>query len=149
MAGRWAHPRPAPGGSDESRNAGFGLVSTTAAVGVFLLSLLFSVQLVVHLHTRSTLAAVGYDATRAVASRHVDHGDSNQVAMAQQAAEFRARSLLGGLGGDARFVWITDEGVVRLHLTVTRPGIVPSSLSPFGGPQRISRTFVLRIEQQQ
>ncbi|MCU1497503.1 MAG: hypothetical protein JWM47_1456 [Acidimicrobiales bacterium] len=125
---------------------GTGLVSTCAAVLVFLIFLLFAVQLLMNLYATSTVSAAGYDAARAVASHHVDHRDPARLADAEQRAEARARSLLGGIGRDAEFSWSIDDRVVRLHLSVLGPGILPRATSSLGGPHRIDRTFVVRVE---
>ncbi|CAN5734094.1 hypothetical protein BH10ACT1_BH10ACT1_00590 [soil metagenome] len=130
-----------------SGEAGTGVISSAAAVLVFLLFLLFAVQVIVGLYARSTVAAAGYDAARAVASRQVDHTDPAQVGAARRRAEARTRSLLGGIGEDARFEWTIDQDVVRLRLSVRSPGVLPSSVAEIGGPKDIERTFVVRVEE--
>jgi hypothetical protein len=123
------------------------MVSTTAAVTAFLVFLLFAVQLTVNLYARSTVAAAGYDAARAVAGSDVDHTDAASITSARRRAERILRDLLGELGDHADLRWEVGTEAVRLRIVAVAPGILPTSLVGGPGLRRIERTFVVRIEQ--
>lgn len=127
---------------------GTGLISTAAAVLVFLILLLFAVQLLVNLYATSTMTAVGFDAARTVAAQQGGHREPEPLEVAQHRAEVRARDLLGEIGRDAEFRWEVDGDVVRLRLSVSGPGVLPRAVSTVGGPHRIERTFVVRVEEE-
>ena len=114
---------------------------------VFLLFLLFAVQLVTHLYATSTVSAAGYDAARRVASRRVDHTDPLAVAQAELSAERQLRALLGGIGQGATLTWSIDDTTLRLRVQAQAPGILPSTVDGGAGRRLIDRTFVVRIEQ--
>lgn len=126
--------------------AGTGLIGSAAGVAVFLVLLLFTVQLVADLYATSTVNAAGYDAARQVASRRVDHTDPAAVVYAQRAAEHRLRSLLGRFGRTAAVTWQVDDEEVRLRVEVDAPGILPSGLARRTALRHIDKTFVVRIE---
>lgn len=126
---------------------GTGLIGSAAGVAVFLVLLLFAVQLCVNLYATSTINAVGFDAARAVASHRVDHQNPVSVADAQLEAERNLRQLLGDVGRAADLSWSVDADVVRLRLVVDAPAILPSGLASGTGLRHIDRTFVVRIEE--
>ncbi len=126
--------------------AGTGTIGTTAGVAAFLLFLLLALQVVVGLFTTSTVTAAGHDAARRVASAEVDHDDPAAVELARAEAEAELRRLLGGIGDDAVVTWAIGADEVRLHVTVTVPGILPSSLGAATGRRQVDRTFTARIE---
>lgn len=126
--------------------AGTGLIGSAAGVAVFLVLLLFTVQLVVNLYATSTITAAGHDAARQVASRRVDHQDPLAVAAAQHDAERRLRSLLGDLGQAAEITWRVDDDAVHLRVVADAPGVLPGGLARRTALRRVDRTFVVRIE---
>lgn len=126
---------------------GTGLIGTTAGIAVFLVFLLFAVQLTVDLYARSSVSAAGYDAARSVAARNVDHDDPASVRRAVAHAEQGFRDLLGDLGRDAEVTWQVDAEQVRLRVRADSPTIVPRALEADTGLGRIDRTFVVRIEE--
>lgn len=126
--------------------AGTGLIGSAAGVAVFLVLLLFAVQLVVNLYASSTVSAAGYDAARQVASRRVDHGDPAAIASAQLDAERRLRRLLGELGRSAEVTWQVDADTVRLRVVADAPGVLPRRLAQGTALRQVDRTFVVRIE---
>ena len=145
---RWRHaappataPTPAPG------ERGTGLIGRAAGVAVFLVFMLFAVQLCVNLYATSTVTAAGYDAARSVASHRVDHADPAIVAGARRRAEARLRHLLGDVGRDAEVRWTVDDQSVRLHLRVQSPTILPRSVAGEVAMGTVDRTFEVRIEQ--
>ena len=114
---------------------------------MFLLFLLFAVQLITNLYATSTVSAAGYDAARQVASRQVDHHDPTAVARAEAQAEQQLRALLGGMGQRANMSWDVTGSSVRLSVHVRAPGILPSAIDGGAGRRVIDRTFAVRIEQ--
>ena len=125
---------------------GTALVGSTAGVVVFLVLLLFAVQLLANLYATSTVSAAGLDAARAVASRHVDHHSDAAVQAAQRRAEADFRQLTGRLGDDARLTWSADAEHVRLHVAVDAPTILPRTLAGPLAFAHIERTYVVRVE---
>lgn len=124
------------------------MVSTLAGVVVFLVFLLFAVQLVLNLYATSTVTAVGYDAARRVASNQIDHRNPSAMAAAQRNAEDRARSALGRYGQRVAFNWDgTDGNTVRLHIRAVNPrtGFGQFATAPLGFDV-IDRTISLRME---
>lgn len=126
---------------------GTGLIGSTAGIAVFLIFLLFAVQLTVDLYARSSVSAAGYDATRSVAARQVDHDDPASVRRAVARAEKGLRQLLGDLGRRATLTWQVKDDQVRLRIRADTPAIVPRTLGADTGLGSIDRTFVVRIEQ--
>ena len=128
------------------QDAGAGLISTAAGVVVFLMFVLFAVQLLFGLYASSTVTAVANDAaTRAAAA------DSPSLPV----IEADARANLGRIGDDARFTWTSDDengdghdDTVVLTVVVEPPRFVPSSLAP-GGFGEVRRTVRVRIEERQ
>ena len=141
------HPAPGCRQSPSVGESGTGLIGTSAGVAVFLIFLLFAVQLTLNLYATSTVTAAGFDAARTVASRRVDHANRAEVAAAQAAATETLRTMLGETGRHADVSWTVGTEVVRLRLVVDAPGVLPSELAGGAGPRRIDRTFVVRIEQ--
>lgn len=127
--------------------AGTGLIGTAAGVAVFLVLLLFSVQLAVNLYATSTVTAAGYDSARVVASSDVDHSDPAGVFAARARAEARFHHMLGAAADGATFTWDLTGDAVRLRVRMDPPGILPSSLGSRIGFDHIDRTFVARIEE--
>lgn len=130
-----------------SEERGTGVISSVAGISVFLVFLLFAVQLTVNLYATSTVTAAGYDAARVVASRRVDHANPVSVRRAEADAERGLRQLLGEIGRTAQITWSVDAQVVRLRISTESPGILPPVFARGVGRSRIDRTFVVRIEQ--
>lgn len=126
--------------STRSADDGVGLLSSIVGVTVFLVLLLFAVQLALNLYATSTVTTVAYDAARKVAGS--DGGPSST-----QEAELAARSLLGRFeanGGTLTFRWdTTRDDVVRLRVVAERPALLAHVRFPF---QRIDRTVTVRWE---
>jgi hypothetical protein len=127
--------------------AGTGLIGTSAAVGAFLLFLLFAVQVTLTLHATSVVTAAGYDAARIVAARQVDHHDEVALAAAERRAAGRFATLLGRAAAGADLHWIVGAESVELHVTVAAPHVLPSIVGGPTGIDQIDRTFVVRIEE--
>lgn len=123
---------------------GAGLLSSAAGVVVFLMFLLFAVQLLFALYASSTVTAVTNDAAQRAAER-------NAPPLATIEAE--ARDNLGQVGDRASFVWSTvdtdgddrDDTVV-LEVAATPPRFVPPSIGGAVGLGTVIRTARARIE---
>ena len=121
------------------REAGTGLIGTVVGVTVFLLFLLFAVQMLVRLYATSALTAASFDAARRVASAD----PASRVAVAQ-AAEANARRGLGSFGRDhASFEWRQLDGD---QIVVEVRGRPPTFLPLPGWIGLIDRTIRVRTE---
>lgn len=124
---------------------GTGTIGTAAGVTVFLVFLLFAVQLLVNLYTSTTVTAAGYDAARTVASRRVDHTDPGSLRAAQTEAEQRFHQLMGRASEGADLSWTVNDTTVALTVTMDSPSILPAAFGSVAF-DRIDRTFVVRTE---
>jgi hypothetical protein len=115
-----------------------------AGVGVFLVFLLFAVQMLVGLTARSAVAAAAYDAA-SIAAGYPPAGVLS--ADGEVRGEARAREELGDVGSRARFDWTgTDDDQVVLRVQVDAPHVLAPS---FAGPllsNQIDRTVIVRRE---
>ncbi len=122
---------------------GAGLVATLVGALVFLLCLLFAVQVLVGLYARSVVTAAAYDAARAVAGGGA-FGDAGGQDATVAAAEATARSDLGAIGSRVDFNWQeVDANRVELEVRVAVPQFVPVRLAPL---MVIDRTVIVRTE---
>lgn len=128
---------------------GAGLLSTSFGIGVFLIFVLFSVQLLVNLYAASVVTSAVYDAARQVALR----GSQPPTQAEQDAAVERARSILGTYGRDALFEWSFDDpsapNVVKLRVRVANPRLLGPGVDHLVGLDVIDRTVVVRVEKEQ
>ena len=126
--------------STRSDEAGVGLLSSIVGVTVFIVLLLFAVQLALNLYATSAVTAVAFDAARQVAG-----SDGGPAAAAS--AEDHARHVLGRFetgGGTLRFRWDTSrDDVVVLEVVAERPSLLANVGFPF---QRVDRTVTVRWE---
>lgn len=119
---------------------GTGVIGTVMGTGAFLLLLLFAVQVLVGLYTRSVVGAAAYDAAKAVAGS--DGGPASRVD-----AERNARAQLGGYGAQVRFSWAgSDQDVVRLTATGPRRSFLPAALTGPAGLGDVERRVTVRRE---
>lgn len=128
------------------REAGTGLLATSAAVLVFLLFMLFAVQVTITLYATSTINAAGYDAARHVASFTVDHQSPSALNAATAEAEAQFRQMLGEFGRRADLQWEISDEQVRLHVKATAPSLVPSTLARTTRLTNLDRIFTVRVE---
>lgn len=128
---------------------GSGLLSTSFGIGVFLVFVLFAVQLLINLYAASAVTSAAYDAARQVAVR----GSSPPTQAEQDAATQRARSILGRYGRDARFEWSFDDpvapSVIKLRVRVSNPRLLGPGVDQLVGLDVIDRTVVVRVEKEQ
>ncbi len=119
---------------------GGGPISIWIGFSVFLVMLLFAVQVLFNLYAASVVTAVSYDAARRVAGSEggFDH-------MAE--AEAQARQALGRYEGRVTFDWggtTTDEVVLRVR--ANNPTVLlPVAAGPAALAQ-IDRTIRVRVE---
>ncbi len=128
------------------REAGTALIASLAGVVVVLVLLLFTVQTLTALTTRSAVDAAGLHAARRVAAGSVDHLDPSAVASAQAQAEAGLRRMLGRRGDGARVQWQVDGDAVRLRVIVDSPSLLPRRLGG-GLLSHVDRTYVVRVEE--
>jgi len=126
------------------RDDGTGLISTAAGVLVFLLFLVFAVQLLFSLYASSTVTAVAHDAAARAASD--PDPDLDRIAA-------EARAHLGRMGERADLIWQTedDDGdgepdLVALRIVVVPPRLVPRSIGQGVGLGAVDRTARVRVE---
>ncbi len=120
---------------------GAGVIATVAGVTVFLVLLLFAVQVLVGLYATSVVTAATYDAAKVLAG-----ADGGNSALGRANAEAGARRQLGRYGQKTSFGWENDAEVVRLHVQAPRPTLLPRSLVSGVGLSDIERTVTVRVE---
>ena len=126
-----------------ARERGSGLVALTGGLLVFLLLLLFAVQLSINLYARSQVTAAGFDAARRVAG----YENEQRRSAATAEADTRLRTMLGSMGRDVRLEWdLSDPDTVRLHLTLTTRSVAPALVRGAVGLGEIDRTIIVRTE---
>lgn len=123
---------------------GAGLISTAAGVLVFLLFVVFAVQLLFSLYASSTVTAVAHDAAARAASDPTP--DLDRIAA-------EARAHLGRMGEDAVLTWHSDDvdgdgeaDTIALRVVVAPPRLVPRSLGEGVGLGTVDRTARVRVE---
>ena len=128
-------------GSGPTNEAGAGVIGSVVGVTIFLILLVFAVQVLVGLYATSVVTAATYDAAKTLAG--ADQGDS---AAGRVSAEATARHQLGRYGERATFRWDNDAETVRLHVRAPRPTLLPRSLAGPTGLGDIERTVRVRVE---
>ncbi len=117
-------------------------MGTVVGITMFLVLLLFAVQVLFGLYAKSVVTAVTYDAAKNLAGS--DQGDTPS---GRSQAEATAKRQLGRFGQQTSFDWVgTDADSVRLTVRARRPTVLPRSLvdgSPLGD---IKRTVHVRVE---
>jgi hypothetical protein len=124
---------------------GAGLFSTVAGVVVFVVFLLFAVQLLFGLYATSAVSAVANDAAVQAAA-----ADAPPTATIEQ----RARASLGEVGDTASFAWSADDAdhdgqadTVVLEVVARPPRFVPGAIGGAIGLDEIRRTVRVRVEE--
>ncbi|MEQ1788282.1 MAG: hypothetical protein ABL966_14615 [Acidimicrobiales bacterium] len=123
------------------------MLSTAAGVVVFLVFLLFAVQLLSGLYASSTVTAVANDA--AVRAASAEAPDLSVI-------EAEARRSLGRVGEAASFRWDTEDtdrdgeaDTVVLQVVAAPPRLIPPSIGGAIGLDEVRRTVRVRLEQVQ
>ena len=107
---------------------------------VFLVMLLFAVQVMFNLYAASVVTAVSYDAARQVAG-----SDGGSAHMDEAVAQ--ARRSLGRYGGGVEFDWTgTSDTEVVLRVQSENPGFLPAAMAGPAGLDRLDRTIRIRVE---
>jgi hypothetical protein len=113
---------------------------------VFLVFLLFAVQLLFGLYASSTVTAVANDAATRAASAH---------APSLAVIEAEARARLGRVGDEAAFRWAFDDtdgdgidDTVVLEVVAAPPRLIPSSIGGSIGLDEVRRVVRVRTEQE-
>ena len=114
---------------------GSGLLSASIGIAMLLGLLMFSLHVLLALHTRSVVTAVAWDAARSVAR---DGGPDTGE------AQTRAVQLLSGLRPHLSWDDSTPDTVV-LTVSVTSPGLVPG-ITSLDSLRQIQRTVRVRRE---
>ena len=102
-------------------------------VAVFLLFLLFAVQVLFGLYATSVVSAAAFDAATSVAAQ-----DGNGVPPAEAAA----RRHIGALGGRATFTWDVQDDTVRLTVVAPRPRLLDLAAPDIRRTVRVRRERV-------
>ena len=130
--------RPSVGRGDR----GTGLFGTVAAVTVFLVFLLFAVQLLVGLWGRSVVRAAAYDGARYVAGRR---GRTDPAAEATARARIRAQ--LGELGDRAVVTFPVHDGdEVEVRVEAENPRFLSPAIAGPLATDHISVAVRVRVE---
>lgn len=119
---------------------GGGPVSIWIGFSVFLVMLLFAVQVLFNLYAASVVTAISYDAARRVAG-----GDGGAGHLAE--AEADARAALGRYQGRVSFDWTAsgpDEVVLRVN--AQNPSVVLPLLRGAAAFDTFERTIRVRVE---
>jgi Flp pilus assembly protein TadG len=131
---------------EPAHDSGAGLIGTVSGVLVFLGLMLFAVQTLMALYTRSIVTDAAHDGVRRVAGARVDHGDPAAVADARRAAEAHVRALLGGTGDRVALDWsASTSDTVALHVQVEPTSFVWAAMR---GPWSalVERTVTAPVE---
>lgn len=125
-----------------------GVFGTTFGFTVFLIFLLFAVQLLFGLYVRTTITAVATDLAQRVANEGPEALTPARVA----AYEDEAARRLGDYGDRASFAFslvdVDDDGTddtVAVRVDADLPTLLPARLVPTS-PTRFSRTMHARLE---
>jgi Flp pilus assembly protein TadG len=124
-------------GVARAREGGTAIVGTLVGFLVFMIMLLFSVQILVRLYATSVLSSAATRAAETVAQ-------SGDPRLAVAGAQAEATSQLGTFGATrTRFVWKeVDAQQVVLEVEGSTPGLLPLPASW----RNIDRTVVVRTE---
>jgi hypothetical protein len=119
---------------------GGGLIQLWVGFFVFLVMLLFAVQVLFNLYAASVVTAVSYDAARRVAGNDGGFGSTDE-------AEAAARRALGRYSDRVDFEWIATGGEeVVLRVRTDNPSmLIPALAGPVAFDQ-LDRTIRVRVE---
>ena len=124
-----------------------GIFGATFGFTVFIIFLLFAVQLLFGLYVRTTVTAVAADLVRRAAHEGSDGLDGARLA----AYRDQARSRLGAYADDAVFDFSLldadadgQDDTVVVHVDADLPTLLPSRLVP-ASPTRFQRSLRARI----
>ena len=119
---------------------GGGPISIWIGFSVFLVMLLFAVQVLFNLYAASVVTAVSYDAARRVAG-----SDGGPAYMAE--AEEQARRSLGRYASRVTFDWSASSAEeVVLRVRSDNPSVLLPVLAGPAALDRLDRTIRVRVE---
>ncbi len=119
---------------------GGGPISLWVGFSVFLVMLLFAVQVLFNLYAASVVTAVSYDAARRVAG-----GDGGESYVAE--AEEQARQSLGRYSEKVTFDWSgTSSEEVVLRVQSDNPSVLLPMMAGPAALDRLDRTIRVRVE---
>ena len=119
---------------------GGGPISLWVGFSVFLVMLLFAVQVLFNLYAASVVTAVSYDAARRVAG-----SDGGPDYMAE--AEDRARQALGRYAARVSFDWsATSADEVVLRIQSDNPSVLLPVMAGPAALDRLDRIIRVRVE---
>lgn len=119
---------------------GGGPISLWIGFSVFLVMLLFAVQVLFNLYAASVVTAVSYDAARRVAG-----SDGGQSYMAE--AEEQARQSLGRYSTRVTFDWSASNAEeVVLRVQSDNPNVLLPLMAGPAALDRLDRTIRVRVE---
>jgi hypothetical protein len=141
-------PTPRPPGHRRARGQrGTGIFATAFGFTVFLIFLLFTVQVLFGLYTRTTVTAVAADLAQRAANEGAALDEERFATYVEE-----ARRRLGGYGDDAEFRFaLADadgdgaEDTVAVTVDASLPILLPVRWSGYS-PTEFSRTMRARIE---
>ena len=133
--------RPAAPGDE-----GTALISSIAGLLVFLAMLLFAVQTLVGLYTRSVVTDAAHEGARRVAGARADQTGGVASDEARVAAEQEVRRLLGRFGDEVSIDWTASTAdTVSLRVRARPPGFLWDALRG-PGSALVDRTVTVRVE---
>lgn len=115
---------------------GSGLISTTVGLLMLMGLLLFSLHVLLALHTRTLVGAAAWDVARAIA---VENAESTST------AQQRANTLIGKLNPKVD-VSGSDSNTIVVSVSATSPGFLPGVTS-LDGLRKITRTVRIQREE--
>jgi hypothetical protein len=121
------------------------VISTSAGIAVFLITLLLVVQLAIGLYAKSSATSLVYDTARRIATS----GSANDPAFVENERR-SAEAILRRFDPQASIVVeAAPAGYVRLHVDVRAPTLFGHAFSGLGAATGLHRGFLVRIEQVQ
>jgi Flp pilus assembly protein TadG len=133
--------------NDVEADAGTGLIGTIAGFLVFLALMLFAVQTLLGLYTRSVVTDAAHEGARRVAGARVDQSDPVARDRARLAAETEVRRLLGHFGDGVALDWsASTDDTVALRVQARPPGFLWDALRG-PGAALVERTVTVRVEE--
>jgi hypothetical protein len=121
---------------------GQSLITSVAAIAVFLGFLMFAVHICVNLYADTTVTANAYDAARRVARSSAAEGR----AAAADEAEADLKENLGRYASRIETIeWTLGEDVIELHIVVDNPSFLIFSDADLGVGE-IDKTVRVRVE---
>ncbi len=124
---------------------GSGLIGMMFGLTVFLLLLIFAVQVLFNLYANTALTSAAHEATRQVAG--FDSADDRCAAVDDAETAFWERLGNYADSGTATLTWTCNrDDVVRLTVEARHPTILPAVIGDLSGLGRFNRTIEMHAE---